>query len=72
VDYEETATVLKVFLQGYEGPIQAQETWPTEPKRKTNKDHLIDDLESENDKLRRKIAELENEKLKKKLEELQH
>ena len=72
VDYEETATVLKIYLQGYEVPEQIASVQPPPLKRRTNKEQLIDDLESQNEELRRKIAELENEKLKKKLEELEH
>jgi len=68
VDYEESATVLKVFLQGHEPPERVEEV---AMPRKTNKERVIDDLEVENEELRRKIAELENEKLKKQLEGLQ-
>lgn len=69
IDVEETYTTLKVFLQGYESdeePVQVAD----EPKksRKTNKDSRIDDLEAENEKLRKELAELENAKLKAELE----
>ena len=69
VDYEESATVLKVFLQGHESSEEIPEV--VAPPRKTNKGRVINDLEAENEELRRKIAELENEKLKKQLESLQ-
>jgi hypothetical protein len=65
VDTEDECTVLKLFLQGHEGPVEDV------PVRKPAKDRIIDDLESENEALRRKIAEMENEKLKQKLEELE-
>lgn len=65
IDLEETYTSLKLFLQGHEQEVQAA----IAPKktRKTNKDNRIDDLEAENEELRRKLAELENEQLKSKL-----
>ena len=68
VDCEETETVLKLFLQGFEGEVEVVER--PEPRRTPAKDVVIDDLESENDELRRKIAEMENEKLKEQLEAL--
>ena len=74
VDTEETYTSLKVFLQGFEEekPVEVAEDRPKKVrntrKRKTNKDRRLDDLESENEALRRKLAEIENEELKKKLE----
>lgn len=66
VDTEDEATVLKLFLQGF----QPREEVMVQ-KRPTNKDHRIDDLETENEELRRKIAEMENEKLKQQLADLQ-
>lgn len=73
MDYEDTYTSLKVFLQGYEaGEPGRQETQTVaEPVRKTNKDLVIDDLERENEELRRKLAEAENRRLKEKLKELE-
>lgn len=72
---EEAETVLKLFLQGYEGEEAVEEVEevverPERPRRKPAKDNVIDGLESENDELRRKIAEMENEKLKAELEAL--
>lgn len=72
VDCEEAETVLKLFLQGYEGEEAVEEVVerPERPRKKPAKDSVIDGLESENDELRRKIAEMENEKLKEQLEAL--
>lgn len=67
INTEETYTTLKVFLQGYEDEhVEVAEA----PKkgRKTNKDSKIDDLEAENERLRKELAELENAKLKEELE----
>ena len=61
IETEETFTVLKVFLQGY----PAEET--VAKVRPTNKDNRITDLESENEALRQKLAEIENAKLKEEL-----
>ena len=77
IECEDTYTVLKVFLQGYEGEeedeveevIEVKKT--RKPRRKVFKDGPKDDIEAENDRLRRKIAELENEKLQKQLKELE-
>lgn len=70
VDYEETYTSLKIFLQGHSSGEHV--TTVTEPTpRKTNKDQRLDDLERENEELRRKLAEAENQRLKDKLKELQ-
>jgi hypothetical protein len=67
IDLEDSYTTLKVFLQGFEDDhVQHVEESPKK-KRKTNKDSQIEDLESENERLRKELAELENEKLKKKL-----
>lgn len=70
VDLEETYTTLKVFLQGFESDHvhNLEET----PKKchKTNKKARIDDLEAENEDLRKQLAEIENEKLKKKLKKV--
>jgi hypothetical protein len=70
IDVEETYTTLKVFLQGYEddAPVQVAD----EPKkiRKTNKESRIDDLEAENERLRKELAEIENAKLKAELEKV--
>lgn len=65
IDVEETCTVLKVFLQGFE-PKVAQPA--TAPAKKSNK---IQDLEKEQEELRVKLLEAENEAMKKKLAELQ-
>ena len=64
IDLEETYTSLKLFLQGHEAEVQ---TAAPKKTRKTNKDVRVDDLEAENEELRRKLAELENEQLKAKL-----
>lgn len=64
IDLEETYTSLKLFLQGHEAEVQ---TAAPKKTRKTNKDNRVDDLEAENEELRRKLAELENEQLKAKL-----
>jgi hypothetical protein len=72
VDLEDTYTTLKVFLQGYDETKQVASFQDTPAsKRKTVKDKRLDDLESENEELRRKLAEAENEKLKKELERAQ-
>jgi hypothetical protein len=63
IEVEETYTVLKLFLQGYETEVVQANV-----KRKTNKDGQIEDLEAENERLRKELAELENAKLKEKLE----
>jgi len=62
IDLETTYTSLKLYLQGHEAEIES-----AAPKRKTNKDNRVDDLEAENEELRRKLAELENAELKAKL-----
>jgi predicted RNase H-like nuclease (RuvC/YqgF family) len=64
IDLEETYTSLKLFLQGHEAEVQ---TAAPKKTRKTNKDNRVEDLESENEELRRKLAELENAELKAKL-----
>jgi hypothetical protein len=71
-DSETTYTVLKIFLQGH-GEYESEYEEPSRPKkkRKTSKEKKIDDLESENEELRRKIAEMENKKLKEQLEQLE-
>lgn len=65
IDIEDSYVSLKVFLQGYneEPKVQVQTV-----KKKTNK--VVDDLEAENEELKKQIAKLENEKLKKQLEDL--
>ena len=63
LEYEETYTSLKIFLQGYE-PIHS--VGVVEP-RKTNKDRQLSDLERENEDLRQKLAEIENRQLKERL-----
>lgn len=72
IDYEDSYTTLKIFLQGYGDGEQPQvlneAEKPVEESRKTNKDMRLDDLEAENERLRRELAELENEKLRKQLE----
>jgi hypothetical protein len=67
VDTEDQYTSLKIFLQGYEGPVETVHE-VSEPRRRPAKDRVIDDLEAENERLRRELAELENERLKKELE----
>lgn len=64
VETEDEATVLKIFLQGFEHEEVICQARPT------NKGVRLNELESENDTLRRKIAEMENEKLKQQLESL--
>jgi len=73
-DTEETYTSVKVFLQGFEveKPIAVVEPSPKKKrngsrKRPTSKNMRLNDLEAENDKLRRKLAEIENKELKAKL-----
>lgn len=68
IDTEDTATVLKIFLQGYdEHNVQVSEP-KVRGRVKTNKEIRLDELESENEKLRKQLAEIENEKLKNELE----
>lgn len=67
VDTEDEATVLKIFLQGFESLQEVAAV----PQRPTNKGQRIDDLEAENEELRRKIAEMENQKLKEQLSDLE-
>jgi len=76
IDTEETYTSVKVFLQGFEEEKPVSVAKPSKKKsrngsrrRPTNKDVRLDDLEAENEELRRKLAEIENEKLKAKLKE---
>ena len=64
IDTEDAYTSLRIFLQGYEEEVVQT------AKRKTNKDQRLDDLEQENEELRRKLAEIENEKLREQLKEL--
>ena len=59
---EDVYTTLNIFLQGHDAPVKAVKP------RKTNK---IAELETENDELRRKVAELENLRLKEQLAELE-
>lgn len=68
VDLESNSTTLKLFLQGFE---EVPQTLMPVPHNTPAKNVIIGDLESENEELRKKIAELENEKLKEKLNELQ-
>ena len=65
IDIEDSYVSLKVFLQGYNEEPKVQTV-----KKKTNKDKIVDDLEAENEELKKQIAKLENEKLKKQLEDL--
>lgn len=78
IETEETYTSLKLFLQGYEAPVQEpaapvvlNEEAPAKPRRRKKKDSHTADLEAENEELRRKLAELENQRLKEKLKELE-
>lgn len=57
IDIEDTCTSLRLFLQGFTENVET-------PIRKTNKSQRIDDLESENDRLRQQLAEIENKELK--------
>lgn len=69
IDLEDSYTTLKVFLQGFEDEEPVQNISEAPKKyRKTNKDNRLDDLEAENERLRKELAELENQKLKKELE----
>lgn len=74
IEIEDNYVTVKCFLQGCDN-------WTTEPSLivskssesnlpETNKTNKVLDLESENEKLRLKIAQLENEKLKAQLEKL--
>jgi hypothetical protein len=65
IDLEDTCTTLKLFLQGWEAEqVRHVNEPPVKPKKK---DQKIDDLEAENEELRRQLAEIENSKLKRKL-----
>lgn len=68
-DTEEQYTSLKIFLQGH-SDSEAVEVVEPRQQRPTNKDRILDDLEAENDRLRRELAEKENKELKEKLEQL--
>lgn len=72
-DAEETYTVVKLLLQGYEEEKTVCIAKPAmkQPSKKPHKNQRIDDLEAENEELRRKLAEIENKKLKKKLKRLE-
>ena len=63
IDLEETYTSLKLFLQGHDQP---EEAMVKAPKSKTKSPKVVE-LETENEELRRKLAELENLQLKEKL-----
>lgn len=70
IDVEDTYTAVKVFLQGHDSAVQ------TAPMRQTNKNHVISELEAENQELERKLEELrqqmeekESEQKVKKLQE---
>lgn len=66
-DTESNYTAIKIFLQGYEEePVV---NYQTTKKRKTNKDNRIDDLEEENERLRKQIEELKAAKQHKKQKE---
>ena len=67
VELETEATVVKIFLQGFDD----RQPQCCEQVRPTVKDRQRDDLERENEELRRKLAELENQQLKEKLEGLE-
>lgn len=69
IETEDTYTSLKVFLQGYSGNDSSNFVAAADekPKRKTNKELRLSELEAENEELRRKLAEAENEELKKKV-----
>jgi hypothetical protein len=68
IDLEDDYTTLKVFLQGFEREAVQHVDEAPKKGRKTNKDNRIDDLESENERLRKELAELENQKLKDEIE----
>ena len=59
---EEAETVLRIFLQGYDEQVSVANS-PSKPKSKR-----VAELEEENERLRRELAERENEALKAKLE----
>lgn len=67
IDTESEATVLKLFLQGYEVAVETPVVSPAKPARPTNKDSRLSELERQNEELRLKLAELENQKLKSEL-----
>lgn len=76
IECEDTYTTLKIFLQGFEAEEDEMEEVievkkVRKPKRKVFKETPAGDLEAENERLRRKIAELENERLQKQLKELE-
>lgn len=66
IKLEDTYTTLKVFLQGYEdAEVEVAEA----PKKgRKVKSGAADELEAENERLRKELAELENAKLKAELE----
>lgn len=63
IDLETDYVSVKLFLQGFTGPV------PTVAKRETVKNRKLTDLERENEELRKQLAEVENEKLRKQLAE---
>lgn len=69
IDLEDSYTTLKIFLQGWEDErppvarVPDGEVVATSKKSKSK----VDDLEAENERLRKELAELENANLKKKL-----
>jgi hypothetical protein len=65
IDLEDSYTTLKIFLQGHED-LEIQNVSEPKKVRKTKKE--IEDLEAENEKLRKELAELENQKLKDELD----
>jgi len=69
-DTEDQFTSLKIFLQGHSDSEAVEVAEPRPHHRPTNKDRILDDLEAENERLRRELAEKENKELKEKLEHL--
>lgn len=66
IDTEDAFTSIKIFLQGYDPDVQQQVV--AKPHKKPAKNKELADLESENEELRRQLAEAENAILKSKLE----
>lgn len=66
VDAEESYTVVRLFLQGYDA---YEETAAVATSRPANKESRLNALEAENERLRQQLAEAENAKLKEKIEQ---
>ena len=64
IDLEDTATVLKIFLQGFEGEVEV-------PASQVCQKPAVSNVEAENILLRERLAEAENKRLKEQLAELE-